>query len=643
MNRETSEIYHFGPFQLDARKRVLRKDGALVPLTPKIFETLRVLVEHSGHQVSKDELMREVWGQTIVEETNLTANISHLRKALGENKKDPQYIVTIPGEGYRFVADVQEIVREGAPPLVQDALSDRNIEQESTIGQNEKSRVDSRGSRKFIQPLIAGFALLTLLIVTAFYFLTRQPLSQPPANSSIPLNSIAVLPFKPLAAANRDESLELGMAETLITRLSNIRQITVRPINAVRRYANLEQDAVAAGRELKVDAVLDGSIQLVGERVRVSLRLVRVLDGKPLWVQQFDEDLTDIFAVQDSISERVAGVLAVKLSGEERERIAKRHTNNPEAYQLYLKGRYFWNRGTGEGLRKAIDHFQRALAKDSNYALAYTGLADSYALLGVYGLMPMKESHPKAKQAAAKALEIDEKLGEAHASLAAIMIDYYWDWKEAEKHLQRALELNPNYATAHSIYANYLKAVGRFDEAIESAKRAQDLDPISPTSNLTLATTYYWQREYDKAIARSQEILELDPNFVPAHVNLGFAYVQKGMHDAAISEFQKARILLGNPDMIALVGYAYAAAGRKNEARTVLEELNRLPKHRNVAPFTRAQIHAALGENDRAIEWLEQAYEDRVWLMGLLKVDPSFDRLRSDQRFSDLLKRMNLS
>jgi DNA-binding winged helix-turn-helix (wHTH) protein/TolB-like protein len=507
MSRETPQVYEFGPFRLDARKRLLWRGGEVVPLTPKVFETLRVLVERRGQQVTKDELMREVWGETIVEETNLTANISHLRKALGEKKSDHQYIVTVPGEGYRFVAGVKEIGGERTALIAQEgARASIPIEEEENgVQEEERFIAAARGERRLWPRVMTACVLLAVLIAAAVHRLgTRQPEAPAPSGASVPINSIAVLPFKPLAASNRDEPLELGMAETLITRLSNLKEVTVRPMSAVRRYTGLEQDAAAAGRELRVESVLDGNIQRAGDRIRVSVRLVRVGDGKQLWAEAFDESFKDIFAVQDSISERVAGALALKLTGEERERLAKRHTKNSEAYQLYLRGRYFWNRGTEEGLRKAIEHFLQALEKDPDYALAYTGLADSYALLGVYGLIPMRESHPKAREAATRALEFDEKLGEAHASLAAVLIDYYWDWAGAERHLERALELNPNYATAHSMYANYLKAFGRFGEAIEEAKRAQGLDPVSPSSNLTLATTYYFARQYDQAIEQSQ-------------------------------------------------------------------------------------------------------------------------------------------
>jgi DNA-binding winged helix-turn-helix (wHTH) protein/TolB-like protein/Tfp pilus assembly protein PilF len=645
MDAKIKHSYEFGPFRVDAANHLLLRDGQVVPLKPKVFDTLVALVENRGRVLGKDELMEMLWPDSFVEEANLTQTIYLLRKVLGEGLNDDHYVETIPKRGYRFVASVREFGSEGTDITAKEQVDATVRREEGVSGQGEAETKISANERKGLRlGVLTACVMLVGLTVAGYYLQVKQTGSPAPTDPPAPIKSIAVLPFKPLVAESRDESLEFGMTDTLITRLGNLRQVMVRPLSAVRRYTGLEQDAAATGGELKVESVLDGSIQRVADRIRVRVRLVRVEDGRTLWAETFDEKLSDIFAVQDSISQRVAGALAAKLTGEEKVLLAKHHTKNTEAYQLYAKGRYFWNRGTEEGLRKAIKHFQQALEKDPNYALAYTGLADSYALLGVYGLIPMRESHPKAKEAATRALELDEKLGEAHASLAAILIDYYWDWAEAKRQLQRALVLNPNYVTAHSIYANYLKAVGRLGEAIEEAKRAQELDPVSPSSNLTLATAYYDARQYDQAIKQSQEILELDPNFVPARVNLGFAYVQKKMYEEAISEFQKVRALLGgSSDMVALLGYAYAMAGKKDEARKALDELNRLSKQRHVSPFGRAQIYAGLGENDLVFEWLEKAYEDRFWLMGLLKVDPTFDSLRSDPRFTDLVRRIGLT
>jgi serine/threonine protein kinase/tetratricopeptide (TPR) repeat protein len=506
-----------------------------------------------------------------------------------------------------------------------------------------------RIERSFVMaPVAAGIALLILGLIVSYLWPKPSPPStakrdEPPAALPARIKSIAVLPFKPLAVNSRDESLELGMADTLITRLSNLSEIVVRPISAVGKYAGLEQDAVAAGKEQRVDAVLDGSIQRSADKVRVTVRLVKVDDGSQLWGETFNEKFSDIFAMQDRVSERVAGALALKLSSGEKELMTKRYTENTEAYQLYLKGRYYWNRRTGDAVKKGIEYFNQAIEKDPNYALAYAGLADSYNILGSNGVIPMKESHPRARVAALKALEIDDNLAEAHTSLAAIIADFYWNWPEAESHFRRALELNPNYPTAHHWYCQYLVRMGRFNEAIQEAKRAHELDPLSLVMNVNLGQTHYCARQYDQAIEQFQKTLEMDPNFVPAYLHLGLVYLQKRMYEEAIESFQKGNTLAPyTTDMVALLGHAYAVAGRRDEALKILNELKELSKKQYVSPFGIAFIYVGLGEKDQALTWLEKAYDDRVWLMGLLKVEPIFDPLRSDPRFEDLLRRIGL-
>jgi len=637
MIEQTRHIYEFGPFRLDAQKRFLLRDGQPIKLFPKEFDTLLALVEASGRDMKKEELMQRIWPDSFVEESNLTTNISHLRKALGENPQQHQYIVRVPGGGYRFVADVKEVGAEKAPELP--------VEREEMLVR-EPSRVAAAAPtwRKSRLTFLAAVVLLTLAVIISYHFWQRRQIasapSAPTAASQTSIHSIAVLPFKPLVADSRDESLEMGMADTLITRLSNIRQVIVRPTSAVRKYTGLGQDAVAAGREQRVDAVLDGSIQRSGDKIRVTVQLLNVRDGSFIWGYQCDEQCTDIFAVQDLVAERVVKALMLKLTGEERESLTKHYTANIEAYHLYLKGRYFLNKSTEDDFRRSIEYFQQALEKDPHYALAYAALADSYAQLGNYGLISMKESHPRAREAATRALEIDDKLGEAHASLAFTLTNYYWDWAEAEKQFKRAIELNPNYAMAHNWYSQYLAFMGRPDEAIREAKRAQEIDPISLFNNSTIGFVLYLARQYDQAIAAAQKTLELDPNFAVAHMIIGLSYLQKKMYEESISELQKAK---NNPDSRALLGYAYAVAGKRSEARKILEELDQLSKQKYVASAPVAIIYIGLGEKDQALQWLEKAYDERLWEMGMLKVAPVFDPLRSDPRFAVLLRRVKLT
>lgn len=459
---------------------------------------------------------------------------------------------------------------------------------------------------------------------------------------STPIKTIAVLPFKPLVAESRDESLELGMADTLITRLSLIRQMIVRPVSAVRKYNKLEQDAVAAGQEQRVDAVLDGNIQKSGERTRVTVRLVSVRDGRQLWTDQFDEKLTDILAVQDSISERVAGKLVANLSGEEQKRLTKRDTANADAYQAYLKGRYFWSKRTTEALRKSIELFELAIEKDPTYALAYSGLADAYAVSSSYSLFSTKDAVARARAAATKALQIDSQLAEAYTTLASVSSDN-WEWEEAERQFKRAIDLNPNYATAHQWYSEHLGRVGRLAESLAEMRRAQELDPLSLIASAGVGACYYMARQYDQAIEQLRKTLDLDPNFLPALIHLGLAYLQQGKYEEAIAVFQKGRILSeGNEVLLSLIGHTYAVSGRKNEAKKTLEGLEELSKQGHVPTFTRAVIYIGLGDRDRAFEWLEKAYQERNMGLTFLKLDPFFDPLRSDPRFAHLLRCMGL-
>lgn len=450
-----------------------------------------------------------------------------------------------------------------------------------------------------------------------------------------------MLPFKPLLARDRDEAMELGMADTLISRLSNVRGLNLRPISAVRRYAGLEQDAVAIGREQQVDAVLDGQIQKADGRIRVTARMVRVADGALLWSSQFDEKLTDIFAVQDSISERVTGALAVKLSPVEKERLAKSYTENTEAYELYLKGRYHLNRLTDDGIMKSLESFQQALEKEPNFALAHAGMAESYTALGGFNVLRPKEVYPKARAAAVTALKLDNMLAQAHTALALVQLAYDWDWSGAEKEFKRAIETNPGDSDAHYQYSYCLTFVGKFDEALAEARRSQELDPVSLVKITGVAQVLVLARRYDEAIAQCQKALELEPNLGFAHWLLGLAYLYKGTYEPAIRALQKSIPLSGDsPDEPASLGLAYAYSGKRSEALKILDELKRLAKRRYIAPSAIATLYAALGEKDQAFALLEKDYDERDNMMALLKVEPSFDNLRSDQRFTDLMSRV---
>jgi DNA-binding winged helix-turn-helix (wHTH) protein/tetratricopeptide (TPR) repeat protein len=478
-----------------------------------------------------------------------------------------------------------------------------------------------------------------------YRFVASVILSKPEQIADRTIKSIAVLPFKSLGVGGGDEYLGIGIAETLTTRLSSLKLLTVRPTSAVLKYASSEKETVVAGRELEVDTVLEGSIRRLGERVRVTARLVSVPDGSVIWAGKFDEDFTDIFNVEDSISGKVTEALALKLSGEEQKRLTKRYTDNAEAYQFYLKGRYFWNKRTEDGFNRGIAQFKQAVEKDSNYALAYAGLADSYIGLTFYNFAAPNETMPKAKEAAMNALAIDKALAEAHASLAHVLMNYDWNWSEAEKEFKLSIELDPDYETAHQWYAiHYLTATGRPEEALQEMKRALELESTSLVMNTFMGATLYFAGRYDEAIEQCHRTIEMDPNFAVAHWHLGLAYEQKGMFDDAIAEFQKATTLSGgSPLMKASLGNAYAKANRKDEAIMILDELKELSKQRYMSSYEAAAIYVALGDNEQAFQLLERAYKERCFHLVYLKVWPQFRVVCADPRFQDLVQRIGLS
>jgi len=622
MSERERLAFSFGPFRLDVAERLLLRDGEPITLPPKAFETLLVLVQNSGRLITKRDLMNRLWPDTFVEEANLANNISLLRKVLDDDRQECKYIETVPKSGYRFVATVTE----PATPRTEVA---------------HDSSTNASGVRR--SWLAVALAATVLAVIAGYYFFYSRAASSTPSSPPAALKSLAVLPLKPLVETSRDEAFEMGVADTLITRLSKLRQIEVRSIGAVSRYTDIERDPVAIGRAQQVDAVLDGSIQKSDNKIRVSVRLVRVADGSTLWAGQFDENDTDIFTLQNAISNRVAEVLITTLSGEEKEALYRRDTENVEAYHLYLKGRYFWSKFTEEGLQKSIDYYNQALEKDPNYAMAYIGLASSYIVLGVNYRSP-KEMMPKAKAYVSKGLERDATLAEAHVAQGAIKFFFDWDWSGAGRELRQAMDIGANdAANAHDLYAYCLWANGQFTEGIAELKRAQELDPLSLVISEDLGVAYYHARNFDQAIQQQHKTLELEPNYFFGYLRRGQAYAQKAMFKEAIDDLTKAQNLSGNwPAVIAELSCAYALAGQKSKARAMLNELTKRAQREYIDPYMIALIHTTLGDHDAAFEWLGKAYEGRSPWMGWLKAEPKFDPLRSDPRFKTLLHQLNL-
>ncbi|MFL6275055.1 MAG: winged helix-turn-helix domain-containing protein, partial [Blastocatellia bacterium] len=633
MSNQIKRFYEFGPFRIDTVNRRLFAHGETVQLKQKAVETLLVLVENRGEVLEKDELIERLWPDSFVEEANLTQNIYMLRKALGEH----DFIETVPRRGYRFTAEVREWEEGGAELILKERTrSSIIIEEEEEI----KELVEAPAA---IEPLLTSEATrrthrrtavviwtTLVVLVTLLGALTyRWTQSGARRVSAAAVQSLAVLPFKSLGADGGDDYLGLGMADTLITRLSRMGRPIVRPTSSVRKYTAADEDSIRAGQELGVDFVLDGSIQRLDDRVRVTARLVRVSNGQSLWADKFDEPLTDIFKVQDAISEKLASALALKLSSAEQQRLSKGQTASPEAYQLYLKGRYFWNKRTEEGLKQSIEYFQQAVDLDPAYALAYSGLADAYAQLPGYGPTASMEVYPKAKAAAAKAVELDSDLAEAHNSAATVLSYFEWEWAAAEDEYRKALALDPNYAAAHHRLGVQLAAMSRPDEAVSELQRAQALDPLSLIINSLVGFAYFQAHQYDQAIEQLKKTIEMDRNFAPAHEILAHVYAEKGMTTEAFAEFLETRRLSGEgEESLAAYRKAFADAGLQGFYRQWLNGLLAPSARGRVQPTTLASLYAQLGDKEQALNWLQRAVEQHEGELVWLKARSDYDSLR---------------
>jgi len=451
------------------------------------------------------------------------------------------------------------------------------------------------------------------------------------------------LPFKPIAVDDRDEALEMGMADTLISRLGNIREIRVRPLTSVRRFGGPEQDALEAGRTLAVDAVLDGSIQHVADKIRVNVRLIRVADGSPIWNETYDEPFTDIFTVQDRIADRVADSLKIRLSGNPLF-AEKGQTKDPDAYRAYLQGRLYWQKLTQPDVRRGIQFFQQAIDADPAYALAYAGMGDAYRSLPVNSDVPSADAMPQAKAAALKAIELEPDLSYAHTVLGWIDYWYDHDWIRAEKEFQRALELSPNDPDAHRGYSTLLTCLGRHDEAIAQMTTARELDPLSLVTSSLEGQALFFAGKYDDAADRLNKTLEIQPNFWVAHVMLARVYIQQKKYDVAIAEAEKARQFSnGHSEPISLAGFAKAKSGRTDEAMHDLETLKSMQAQGLAADYNTAMLYNGLGKTDEVFAALEKAFNAKDVRLILLRVDPKWDDLRTDPRFVDIIKRMNFN
>jgi TolB-like protein/Tfp pilus assembly protein PilF len=596
MSKQFVRFYEFSPYRLDTSERQLVHGEEVVPVTPKAIQLLLVLVQNHGRIVTKEELLDKVWPETFVGETTLSQNILTLRKALGGSDSKHEYIETIPKRGYRFIAPVAEISEE-AP--------DTNKANVIPL----PGKADGEGA-------------------------------QEPRRLSL-----AVLPLVNASDDPQAEYLSDGITENIINTLSRLSQLRVIARSAVFRHKKQDVDVQEVGRALGVQAVLAGRLLKLENRVVINTELVDPANGSHLWGQQYDCNFSDIFNLQREIALKISDSLEIELTGEDRQRLGIGQCKNSETFQLYLWGRYYWHKCTSEGYRKAKDYFEQAIAREPDFALAYSGLADSLSSqsIGFFSFLPPREFMPKALQATRKALELDDTLAEAHSSLAYIKAHYEWDWESAEREFKRAIELAPGYAHAHLWYSNYLLARGRFEEAFAASSKALELEPFTPVVAQHLGYHFLFTRNYQKALEHLKKTLEMDPNFFPVHVITGLVHEKMGNFPEAVGYFQKAATLEDVPPVTALVANACALSGQTSKAQQLLGELMAISKQRYVAPYYIARIYIGLGDKDKAFEWLEKAYEDRTEWLAWINVNPELDSIRSDPRFEDLARRVGIA
>ncbi len=628
----------FGPFEADLRAGELRKHGVKLKLVGQPFEVLAMLLESPGQLVTREELRTRLWPtDTFVDfDHGLNAAVNKLRDALSESAEKPTYVETLPRRGYRFISAVDLPDSLGLKLPVPEMPA--SLESPVVVAETQ---IPSRyGRRRFFMTAL----VLVVILAVVFGFdpggVRHRLVGQP----SVPrIQSIAVLPLENLSKDPEQEYFADGMTDELITNLAQISALRVISRTSAMQYKGTKKSLSEIARELRVDAVVEGTVMHSGDRVRITAQLIEASTDHHLWAASYDRDLQNVLSMQEEVTRAIVSEVRVKLTAQERARLASMHPINPEAFQLWLKGRYYWYKLNPEGLQKAIEYFQQALEKDPTYAPAYAGLADSYNLLAFFNVFPPREVMPKAKAAAVKALELDDNLAEAHVSLGWAGFTYDLDWPAAGKHFERAIVLNPAYPLAHSYYSLYLGALGRPEEGLTEAKRALDLDPVSPAINHYVVVQLYLARRFDEAIEQCRKTLELDPSFTPVHGTLAEVYSAKGMYREALAEYEEYSALSGgSPRSTAFVGYAHARLGQRSQAFRVLEQLRAASKQKYVPALSFAIVYVGLGEKEQAFLWLEKAYDERTNSLAYLKVQATWDPLRSDPRFADLVRRIGL-
>ena len=658
-------------YELEFRPRRLRRGTRVLKLERIPLELLVLLLERRDEVVTRDQIVAKIWGRGVFLDTDnsIRGAVRKLRQVLKDDAEAPRFIETITGQGYRFIAPVinpTEASGGEAPEPDPSAVttSDRNFASELNawlqarkrrlIDQDQDPQWDKAApaatghgqgirsaSRSFVVAGVASLALACVVVLLAVWA-WRRP-------SSVPIDAkrktvLAVLPFENLSRDPDQEFFSDGLTEEMIAQVGKLNRdrLAVISRSSIEKYKGSKLTAQEMGRELNADYLVQGSVRRWSDRVRITVQLIHAHDQTDLWTESYDRELNDVIAVQDSVVRSIASQIHIALAEEQKTRLSNSRQIPPEAYLAYLKGRYYWNKRTGDSIQKAEPYFQQAIDGDPTYAAAYSGLADCNSALAWHGFKAPAEALPKAYLAARKAVEIDPQSAEAHASLG-LVLSHRWDWAGAEAEFKRALELDPQYANAHHWYGDYLSIKGRHEEAVSEARRALELDPLNLMISTWVGLRYYMARDYSAAIKQNRESVELDPNFAAAHLLLGEDYIQAGIYGEGVNELRRAATLSGDsPLYTAQLAVALAATGRRSEALRIAHELQMASGKRYVSPYGLAQIYASLGRKDDAFKCLQAAYDEHGVWMGYLALDPAFDRYRSDQRFQELLRRIGL-
>jgi TolB-like protein/DNA-binding winged helix-turn-helix (wHTH) protein/Flp pilus assembly protein TadD len=668
-----SLVVRFGTFEVSLHSGELRKAGLKIRVQQQPLKLLEVLLERPGEVVTREELRSRVWPNESFGDFDQAVNIAiaKLRSALGDSAENPRYIETLPKRGYRFIAEVSFVDADGrirrpdsasedstgtepeqrlqgngtAVPLATE-LAHKLQSNQSAVPHVLEPGLQLQGPGLAVPPkrrlrptsrVILALALVLGLAILCVLFVHSR--GHRPAS----IRSLAVLPLENLSGDAAQNYFSDGMTDELITDLAQISALRVISRTSIMTYKGERKSLPQIARELNVDAIVEGTVLRAGDQVRITAQLIDASTDKHLWSQSYQGDLRDTLALQDRVARAIAEQIQINLTPQEQAALKSARVVNPEAYESYLKGRYFWNKRTADGLKVALAYFNQAIEENANYAEAYSGLADTYALLGdwQYAAMIPREAYPKAKAAALKAVKLDNSLGEAHNSLAFVLDGFDWDLDSGGKEFRRAIELSPGYATAHHWYAWHLALMNQYDEAIAEMKKAESLDPLSLIINADLAELLVLAHSYDEAIVQSRKTIEMDPNFAMAHNQLAQAYLQKHMYDQAIAELQKAvQLSGGSPTCIANLARAYSLSGKRSEAMKLLNDLKSSSTARYSHASEVAAIYASLGDKDEAMNWLEKGYAER-FNPGVL-IRPAFDPLRSDPRFQHLVQRVGL-